>query len=58
MDIRTFSSQVQDQTIHIVSITIGWSTYSTGMDPVMAHNLNNQGRLDEEYLDYIMEEMK
>jgi len=36
---------------------IRWRIHSTGMDPAMAQPHNNQGSFDEDFLDYIPEEL-
>jgi len=56
-DFRSSSPEVQAKKIDNIRSMIRWMIHSTGTDPAMAQPHNNQGGFDEDFLDYVPEEL-
>jgi len=56
-DFRSSEPGVQAKNIHSIHSMIGRRINSTGTDPAMAQPHNDQGSIDENFLDYILEEL-
>jgi hypothetical protein len=56
-DFRSSSPEVQAKTIDNISSMIRRRIHSPGTDPVMGQLHNNQGSVDEEFLEYVPEEL-
>jgi len=56
-DFRSSSPEVQAKKIDNICSMIRRRIHSTGTDPAMAQPHNDQGSFDEDFLDYILEEL-
>ena len=56
VDVRSSTPEVQAKMMDTISSMICRRIHSTGKDPAMAQHHNNQGRIDEHFLDYVPEE--
>jgi len=57
VDWRSSSPEVQAKKIDTIHSMIRRRIHSTGTDPAMAHPHNNQGSFDDDFLDYLPEEL-
>jgi len=57
MDFRSSSSKVQTKKIDNIPSMIYQRIHYTGMAPAMAQPHNNQGSVDEDFLDDVLEEL-
>jgi len=56
-DFRSSSPEVQAKNIDNIRSMIRWRIHSTGTDPAMAQPHHDQGSFDEDFLDYVPEEL-
>jgi len=56
-DFLSSSPEVQAKKIDDIHTIIRWMIHPTGTDPVMAHPENDQDSIDEDFLDYVLEEL-
>jgi len=56
-DFRSSSPEVQAKKIENICSMICRRIYSTGTDPVIAQPHKDQGSFDEDFLDYVLEEL-